>query len=84
MFKVHVVRKHRCTLGTYPSFQAATQAALEWWAEACGEELENVSGSWLETFDHERSVRLWVFIPDFQVLQEHRWQLPGCEIRLVA
>ncbi|GGJ44073.1 hypothetical protein [Deinococcus roseus] len=84
MFIVHVVRKHRSPLGNYPSLQAAQQAALAWWAEACREDPEDVKGTWLETYDHERGVRLWVFIPDFALLQASRWRLPGCEIRPVA
>lgn len=84
MFVVHVVRKHRFTLGNYSSFPEACQAALIWWAKASGEALEDVIGTWLETYDHDRCVRLWVFIPDFALLQDHRWKLPGCEIRSVA
>lgn len=83
MFIVTVKRKRRTMLGSYPSFQEASQAALAWWSKETEThpEPEALKGTWLESYDHQKGTRLWFFIPEVSALEALGWTMPGCEIR---
>jgi hypothetical protein len=86
MFVVHIKRKRgRVMLGSWPTFAEASATALAWWCKQTEQGTpEDLKGTWLESYDHDKDMRLWFYIPELATLEAMNWDMPGCEIRSVA
>ena len=86
MYVVTVKRKRRTLLGSYGSFQEATEAALHWWSKETAQHPtpDQLRGTWLESYDHHKDTRLWFFVPEVSTLEALNWTMPGCEIRTAS
>ncbi|GGJ28275.1 hypothetical protein [Deinococcus roseus] len=83
MYTVTVKRKRRTMLGSYTSFTEAAKAAIAWWSKETAQHPhpEDIKGTWLESYDHQKDTRMWFFIPEVSALEALGWNMPGCEIR---